>query len=609
MLKVLLGEIQPSFCCLWCMLDVEIWLCCWCFDQSIRHYTLCKSLPLLLQAVQWCYSIGLVDASSWKFYPASAVHCSIGVHYLEWWSSIGEDQRCKIGRQLYSTCWSCYWVKSCLAFAVSARCWRWDSAVDAWTFYSCAYCHHSKLLNCVLQLGMSMPACASSTQLQLSNCLIGVHYLDCGGHQLELKKVNNTSLVSNCLIRLFSFFAVRLATMLKVLLGESSPAFAVSGVCSMLKMGLCCWCIERSIRHHTLCKPLPLLLLQAVQWCYSIGLVDASSWKFYSASVVHCSIGVYYLESGGHQLEKVNDTGLVGDYTATSLSFASAVWFVTMLKLLLGEVLPSFCCLWCLLDVEDGTLLLMLGLVYPCAYCFCYHHSKLLNCVLHLETSMPARASSIQLLLSSCLIGVHYLECGRHQLELEVNDTSLVGNCLLQLSFSFFGSEICHGVEGATGGSPSHHLLSPAYVKMGLGCWCIDWSLRHELYFVWFLCLCVSCLYLSICCPGEWPLSVSVYLLPWWVATVCICLSVALVSGHYLYLSICCPGEWHKRTLTLDWTSSCNALLSTRMSSTDQILHFQQVCVTGGGCMQHCRCIIANIGNVQLVSVRLHAMT
>ena len=85
-----------------------------------------------------------------------------------------------------------------------------------------------------------MPACASSTQLQLSNCLIGVHYLDCGGHQLELKKVNNSSLVSNCLIRLFSFFAVRLATMLKVLLGESSPAFAVSGVCSMLKMGLCC---------------------------------------------------------------------------------------------------------------------------------------------------------------------------------------------------------------------------------------------------------------------------------------------------------------------------------------------------------------------------------
>ncbi len=83
---------------------------------------------------------------------------------------------------------------------------------------------------------------------------------------------------------------------------------------------------------------------------------------------------------------------------------------------------------------------------------------------------MPARASSTQLLLSSCLIGVHYLECGRHQLELEVNDTSLVGNCLLQLSFSFFGSEICHGVEGATGGSPSHHLLSPAYVKMGLGC-------------------------------------------------------------------------------------------------------------------------------------------
>ena len=86
-----------------------------------------------------------------------------------------------------------------------------------------------------------MPARAGSTQLQLSSCLIGVHYLDCGGHQLELKKVNNTSLVSNCLIqRLFSFFAVRLATMLKVLLGESSPAFAVSGVCSMLKMGLCC---------------------------------------------------------------------------------------------------------------------------------------------------------------------------------------------------------------------------------------------------------------------------------------------------------------------------------------------------------------------------------
>ena len=155
----------------------------------------------------------------------------------------------------------------------------------------------------------------------------------------------------------------------------------------------------------------------------------------------------------------------------------------------------------------------MLGLVYPCAYCFCYHHSKLLNCVLHLETSMPARASSTQLLLSSCLIGVHYLECGRHQLELEVNDTSLVGNCLLQPSFSFFGSEICHGVEGAAGGSPSHHLLSLAYVKMGLGCWCIDWSLRHELYFVWFLCLCF--LYLSICCPGEWPLSVSVYLLLW----------------------------------------------------------------------------------------------
>ena len=133
---------------------------------------------------------------------------------------------------------------------------------------------------------------------------------------------------------------------------------------------------------------------------------------------------------------------------------------------------------------------------------------------------------------------------------------------------------------------------------------------------VFLVCICLSvalvsghCLYLSICCPGEWPLSVSVYLLPWWVATVCICLSVALVSGHYLYLSIYCPGEWHKRTSTLDWTSSCNALLSTRMSSTDQILHFQQVCVTGGGCMQHCRCIIAKIGNVRLVSVRLHAMT
>ena len=214
-----------------------------------------------------------------------------------------------------------------------------------------------------------MPARAGSTQLQLSSCLIGVHYLDCGGHQLELKKVNNTSLVSNCLIqRLFSFFAVRLATMLKVLLGESSPAFAVSGVCSMLKMGLCCWCFERSIRHHTLCKPLPLLLLQAVQWCYSIGLVDASSWKFYPASAVRCSIGVYYLESGGHQLEKVNDAGLVGNYTATSLSFASAVGFVTMLKLLLGEVLPRFCCLWCLLDVEDGLCCWCLDLsilVYP----------------------------------------------------------------------------------------------------------------------------------------------------------------------------------------------------------------------------------------------------
>ena len=231
MLKVLLGEIQPSFCCLWCMLDVEIWLCCWCFDQSIRHNTLCKSLPLLLQAVQWCYSIGLVDASSWKFYPASAVHCSIGVHYLEWWSSIGEDQRCKIGRQLYSTCWSCYWVKSCLAFAVSARCWRWDSAVDAWTFYSCAYCHHSKLLNCVLQLGMSMPACASSTQLQLSNCLIGVHYLDCGGHQLELKKVNNTSLVSNCLIQTLLFLC-------------SKTCHDVEGATWGIQPSFCCfWCM------------------------------------------------------------------------------------------------------------------------------------------------------------------------------------------------------------------------------------------------------------------------------------------------------------------------------------------------------------------------------
>ena len=43
------------------------------------------------------------------------------------------------------------------------------------------------------------------------------------------------------------------------------------------------------------------------------------------ASAVHCSVDVHYLESGGHQLEKVNDTRMVGNSTATSPCFTSAV--------------------------------------------------------------------------------------------------------------------------------------------------------------------------------------------------------------------------------------------------------------------------------------------
>ena len=50
--------------------------------------------------------------------------------------------------------------------------------------------------------------------------------------------------------------------------------------------------------------------------------------------------------------------------TATSFPFEFAVGFATMLYLLLGKILPSSCSLWCLLDVEDGTLLLMLQPVH-----------------------------------------------------------------------------------------------------------------------------------------------------------------------------------------------------------------------------------------------------
>ena len=87
-------------------------------------------------------------------------------------------------------------MKSCLDFAVSGVCsmLKMDSAVDAWTCLSlCILLVLSKLLKCVLQL-------ETSIQFLLSSCLIGVHYLECGGHQLELKKVNNTSLVSKCLM-------------------------------------------------------------------------------------------------------------------------------------------------------------------------------------------------------------------------------------------------------------------------------------------------------------------------------------------------------------------------------------------------------------------------
>ena len=340
MLKLLIGEILPSFCCLCSMLKIR--LCCWCLDLSLLVHQL---LLLPLEAAQLCSSIGNVDASSCRFYPASTVKLlNWCILFGLWWSSIGieEGQQYKFGQQVFNVTiqvWSAIRHPVQISSITTSSCsnWiGWCQLVEILPSFCCP------LFNwCALFRMVNYTALVEAVKLLNWCTLFG-------------KTCHNTN--------------SSLSLQLKVLLGESSPAFAVSGVCSMLKMGLCCWCFERSIRHHTLCKPLPLLLLQAVQWCYSIGLVDASSWKFYPASAVHCSIGVYYLESGGHQLEKVNDTGLVGNYTATSLSFASAVGFVTMLKLLLGEVLPRFCCLWCLLDVEDGLCCWCLDLsilVYP----------------------------------------------------------------------------------------------------------------------------------------------------------------------------------------------------------------------------------------------------
>ena len=308
---------------------------------------------VLLNWIGWCQLVEIL--------PASAVHCSVDVHYLESGGHQLEkvnDTRLVGNSTATSPCFtSAVWFATMLKLLIGEILPSFCCLCSMLKIRLCCWCLDlSLLVHQLLLLPLeAAQLCSSIGNVDASSC--------------RFYPASTVSLVSNCLIqRLFSFFAVRLATMLKVLLGESSPAFAVSGVCSMLKMELCCWCFERSIRHHTLCKPLPLLLLQAVKWCYSIGLVDASSWKFYPASAVHCSIGVYYLESGGHQLEKVNDTGLVGNYTATSLSFASAVGFVTMLKLLLGEVLPRFCCLWCLLDVEDGLCCWCLDLsilVYP----------------------------------------------------------------------------------------------------------------------------------------------------------------------------------------------------------------------------------------------------
>ena len=144
--------------------------------------------------------------------------------------------------------------------------------------------------------------------------------------------------------------------MLKLLIGEILPSFCC--LCSMLKIRLCCWCLDLSLLVHQLL----LLPLEAAQLCSSIGNVDASSCRFYPASTVKllnwCILfGLWWssigIEEGqqykfGQQL--FNTTTLLFLCSKTCHNVEGATWGIQ----------PSFCCFWCMLNVEDGTLLLML---------------------------------------------------------------------------------------------------------------------------------------------------------------------------------------------------------------------------------------------------------
>ena len=143
--------------------------------------------------------------------------------------------------------------------------------------------------------------------------------------------------------------------------GKSSLAIAVSGICSMLKMGLCCWCFDRSIQHGINCFCSYLKLLNGVAQLDRLMPARGNSTSFCCSLFSWCALFGEWWSSIGEGQRYKNGWQL---YSYFSLFYICSMichnveaanwWNPTQLLL-------------SLLDVEDKTLLLVLGPVSPCA--------------------------------------------------------------------------------------------------------------------------------------------------------------------------------------------------------------------------------------------------